>query len=337
MDFLDIFNVEHPIMQAGMADISRSELASTVSLAGGIGTIGLSPPAQFEVDILDTKARVGVRPYAANLLMPFVTKDHVNICIRNQVPIVTTFFGLPKRIISRLKESGASVMAQVGSLEDAGRAVATGVDALIIQGSEAGGHVIGSDRIAKILPRIRDAFPDVPLVAAGGVYDQQSANAVKTLGADAVSVGTRFLATPESFAHGEYKNRVIAARSTLLTQLFGVGWPDKHRVLPNGATNRWTRNGKISRWLHSLHVASSVLAKSRADRRPMVARQSLNLPIYTPSPLKPGMDSSAADVTALYAGECVTEINELLGAAEVVNLIAGNTRQDTTPKASNQA
>ena len=82
MDVLDLLGCEKPILQAGMADISRSKLASAVSLAGGIGTIGLSPPPQFEVDILDTKEEVGKRSFAVNLLMPFITQTHMDICIR---------------------------------------------------------------------------------------------------------------------------------------------------------------------------------------------------------------------------------------------------------------
>ena len=322
MDILDFLGCEHKVMQAGMADISRAKLASAVSTAGGIGTIGLSPPPQFEADILDAKQEIGDRPYAVNLLMPYVTQTHVDICLRNSVPIVTLFFGISKKIIDALRTSGSKVLIQVGDHSEARIAVEHNVDGLIVQGREAGGHVRGKQSLAHTLPGIREAFPDLPIFASGGVYDHASAKHALGLGADAVSCGTRFLMTHESFAHEEYKQRLLAAKSTVLTKLFGISWPDQHRVIPNGATERWSPDGHIPAWLRAIHQSSRFLAKSNVDRRKLVNRQSLEIPIYTPSPLKPGMSGASADVTALYAGECVASITEQLSAADVVQHLA---------------
>ena len=92
--------------------------------------------------------------------------------------------------------------------------------------------------------------------------------------------------------------------------------------MDDGATEKWTREGEIPSWLHWLHQSSRVLAKSRSDRRRFVSLQSLDMPIYTPSPHKPGMSASAADVTALYAGECVAQISDQISAAQVVEQLA---------------
>ncbi len=323
MDLLDRFSINKPIFQAGMADISRSALVSAVSRAGGLGTVGLSPPAQFEADILDTIDQLSGETFSVNLLMPFVLREHVSICLRNRVPIATLFFGIDRTLINELKENGCLVAMQIGDVTEASRAVATGVDALIVQGTEAGGHVRGEETLRKLLPEIRNRFPDVPVLAAGGIYDRRSAESATSLGADGVVCGTRFLMSHESFAHDEYKARLIRAEDTVLTRLFGLGWPDKHRVLRNGATEKWTTQGRIPGWLKLLHGSSRFLAKSRADRRKIVSKQTLRYPLYTPSPMKPGMESSQADVTALYAGECVSKIDRLDSAQSIVEEIAG--------------
>ncbi len=322
MDILDRFSIDKAVVQAGMAEISRSSLASAVSRAGGLGTVGISPPALFEADVLDTIDQLNGETFSVNLLMPFVLRDHVSICIRNRVPIVTMFFGIDGALVRTLKENGILVVMQVGDVDEALLAVEVGVDALIFQGIEAGGHVRGEQALSKLLPVAREQFPKLPILAAGGIYDKATADRATGLGADGVVCGTRFLMSHESFAHDEYKQRLLQAEETVLTNLYGLGWPDKHRVLRNGATDKWTAHGRTPGWLKSLHKTSSFLAKSRADRRKIVSRQTLRYPFYTPSPMKPGMDSSRAEVTALYAGECVAEIDALVSAESIVHELA---------------
>ena len=238
MDVLDRFSFNRPVMQAGMADISRSALPAAVSRAGGIATVGLSPPVQFEIDILDTKEKLDGEPFAVNLLMPFVVEDHVGACLRNKVPIATLFFGIDKQLMQALQSNRTNVLVQVGGLSEAIEAMRVSADGLIVQGTEAGGHIRGHSTLKNLSPKIREHFRDTPIFAAGGIHDRATSRKAIDLGADAVACGTRFLMTPECFAHDEYKQRLIDANTTILTTLFGVGWPDKHRVIPNGATQR---------------------------------------------------------------------------------------------------
>jgi nitronate monooxygenase len=210
-----------------MGGVAWHELAAAVSEAGGLGTIGgVRAPTADEVA---AARRLTGRPIAVNLLLPFVGPGDAGAAA--QADVVVTFWAC--RGGSRRRPGSTSG----GSVEEAKAAAHAGADALIVQGVEAGGHVRAKRPLLELLKRVRAAV-QLPLLGAG--VDADDVRAVLDAGAVAAVVGTRFLLSDESRAHPEYKLRCVQARETVLTELFGLGWPDApHRVIPNAATRRW--------------------------------------------------------------------------------------------------
>jgi nitronate monooxygenase len=326
VDLRDRFLIEHPVLQAGMGGgIAGADLAATVTNAGGLGTVGFAPPQDFDREISRTKAETEGKTYAANLLLPLTLRGHVDSLLQHKVPIVTMFYGFNASVMRAVKDSGALVIYQIGSEEEAAHVVAAGADALIVQGVEAGGHVRGKERLTSILPKVRARFPDTPVIAAGGIYDRQSASNAIAIGADGVASGTRFLMTNESGAHAAYKNLLVTGSETAITTLFGLGWPDPHRVLINEAVKRWCNDHgdpqraiRILNWLTqfgSKYTPPSVLKK-------LAQAQRVDRPLFTPMLAEAGMSEPLMEALAAYAGECVSEINTLEPAVSVVESLA---------------
>ena len=143
---------------------------------------------------------------------------------------------------------------QCGSVPEARAAADAGADGIIVQGVEAGGHVRGAVPALELLERTRAALPaGFPIWLAGGVAEREDVETALAAGAEAVVVGTRFLLSEESEAHPDYKRRLLEASETLLTQLFGAGWPAPHRVVRNAATDRWLGDGsREPAWIRAL-------------------------------------------------------------------------------------
>lgn len=307
---------------------SGSALASAVSLAGGLGTVGLMPAPTFRAALAETRRNCGGRPYAANLLMPFADQAHIEACLAEKPAVVVRFYGFGADLVGRLRQAGVAVWQQVGSIEQARHALADGVQALIAQGSEAGGHLAtGTLRRDDLLTALRQALSPspVPILAAGGVYDGVSARAAVEQGADGVVAGTRFLLTPEAGVHDAYKARLLVSQKTLVTALFSLGWVAPHRVALNAATARWLDpDGNAPAWLlriNRLFEPSRRLVPPSLG--PHLARmQRVGWPLYSPFALTPSMPKEAVEVTPLYAGECVQAISELRSAAEIVEDLA---------------
>jgi nitronate monooxygenase len=323
VDACDRLSIEKPVLQAGMGDVARAMLVNAVAFAGGLGTLGYRAPEDFSDEIVRIKDALGKRSFAVNLLMPVITRSHVEACLSHKVPIVTIFYGFKQSLVDALKEAGIIVIFQVGSLHEARKVIRAGADGVIVQGFEAGGHIRGDTRLKDLLPRVREALRDKLVIGAGGIYDHQSAAACRALGADAVCSGTRFLMTPESHAHEAYKARLLNAAQTIVTRLFGIGWPAPHRVAPNGATQRWCdADGRFPAWLSVVQQMSRLASRlPNADKslRKMIAGQSIGRPFFTPVLMTREMPVSMLEVLALYAGECVCHIHELKPAAEVVD------------------
>jgi nitronate monooxygenase len=240
------YGVDLPFVGAGMAMISGPELVAAVSEAGGLGILGTGPlpPALMRAQVRDVRHRTR-GPFGVNLIIEQTTLGaastaaHIDVCIEERVSPVVFFWNLPpSEWIARLHGAGLKVWATVSSHEDAAKALPQGFDALIVQGAEAGGHVRAQLGLVTLVPAVRDLIGDLPLIAAGGIADGRGAAAALTLGADAVCVGTRLIASRESAAREDYKARVVAARSsdTVVTRLFGPEWPDAPmRVILNRA------------------------------------------------------------------------------------------------------
>jgi len=308
-----------PIVQAGMGGgISRAPLAAAVSEAGGLGTIGILPAADLEREI-DAARALTQRPIAVNLLLPFARPGHWRAAERADV--VVTFWGEPHRRV------GGTWWHQCGSVDEAVAARAAGADAIIAQGVEAGGHVRGETPALDLLERTKAAVgPDFPVLLAGGLADAADVRRALDAGAAAAVLGTRFVMTDECSAHDAYKHRLVDTDATVLTELFGAGWPNaKHRVAWNKACERWLDPaGRVPRWVLAAQrlAPSAVIARlpqSALDRAAAGART--GVPLF--GPLAPTADrpESLLDTAALYAGESVARLSDIRPAAEVVRAL----------------
>lgn len=322
VDLLDRLGLEKPVVQAGMGGgISRGRLAGAVSAAGGLGTVGILPPELLRREVQHARDLASGRPVAVNLLLPFTTPAHVQVCAELRPSAVVLFCGFDARLVERLRASGILVLHQVGSSAQARRALDDGADGLIVQGVEAGGHVLATHPLADLLPEIRSGTPSRPLLAAGGIVTAADSRAALAMGADAVVAGTRFLLTEECDAHPLYQQRVLDAERTVLTRLFGMGWRDPHRVVPNGAVRRWCdEKGAERRLPRELSRATLPIARrvplSRAGR--ITRLQRVGMPLFSPAAMLRGDSERLVEVTPLYAGTAVDRLHEILPAAEAV-------------------
>jgi NAD(P)H-dependent flavin oxidoreductase YrpB (nitropropane dioxygenase family) len=323
VDVLDRFGLEHPVVQAGMGGgVADGSLAGAVSAAGALGTVGIMAPKAFAGAIREAHRRSPGKPVAANLLTPFARRAHVDACIRLRVALVVFHGGLPGRWLAPLQAAGVPVFATVGTAEEARSALAIGVDGLVVQGLEAGGHLVGVEPVVVALARVLEVVGDaVPVMAAGGVADAADVQRLLDGGAAAAVAGTRFLLTEESAAHPAYKERVLTAQRTLVTELFGFGWPMRHRVVPNDATRRWCERDELGPpWLRRVGRASAlagrVLPLSALD--PLVARQRVAVPLFSPGLPLASMPAETVERTALYAGETLHRIDRVVSAADAV-------------------
>ena len=217
----ELFSIDFPLIQAGMIWCSGWELASAVSNAGGLGIIGSGSmyPEILEQQIISCKAAT-TKPFAVNLPMLYPDSDkHIATIIKHKVPIVFTSAGNPSIWTSHLKSHGIIVVHVVSSLKFALKAEDAGVDAVVAEGFEAGGHN-GRDETTTmcLVPMVAKKI-NIPLIAAGGIATGRAMLAAMNLGADAVQVGSRFVASVEASAHNNFKQAVISAQEgdTLLT------------------------------------------------------------------------------------------------------------------------
>jgi NAD(P)H-dependent flavin oxidoreductase YrpB (nitropropane dioxygenase family) len=325
-DLLSEIGVERPVVQAGMAGgVAGGELAGAVSAAGGLGTVGMMGVKAFASALSKARRGAGGRPVAANLLVPFIRAAHVRVCAEAGVALVVLHGGRSQRWLSELRRRGLCVLATVGTPQEAVQALADGVDGLVVQGAEAGGHLVGVEPIQAALPRIRELAGEAPLLAAGGVAEAADVRRLLDLGADAVVAGTRFLLTEESLAHELYKQRVLAAERTLATDLFGFGWPMRHRVVPNAATERWCaseeRGPLAARLLGRLSAPVGRLAPMEQMGR-LASVQRVGVPVFSPALPLQGMPDASTDRCALYAGDSALRMHDVVPARRAVEQLA---------------
>lgn len=331
---LERLGVELPVVQAGMGGgLSRHELAAAVSGAGGLGTIAVSGAEAIRRELAAARALTG-RPLAVNLLLPFARRDWFEAAAGADV--VVTFWGKPRRRIPGVW------LHQCGSVAEARAARAAGADGAIVQGVEAGGHVRGTAPALKLLEQARAALPaDYPLLLAGGIAEASDVRVALEAGASAAVAGTRFLLAEESRAHPAYRERLVAARETILTDLFGAAWPAPHRVVPNAATERWlggvrpfptSSGGKDERRLvrapGTNRALNHLLAPGARYTPPavqlgMMRRQRPGSRLLTPAGPTDDGPATLVDAGALYAGETVARIDDVKPAAAIVRALAG--------------
>lgn len=244
--FTRLLGIQHPVVQAGMGGVARAGLVAAVSNAGGLGMLGMirMPPEFIREQIRKTGALTN-RPFGVNLVPPVAhakgIDSQIEICIQERVPVISLFWCDPTPFVERCHAAGIVVMLQVGSAEEAKRAVAAGVDVIVAQGVEAGGHVRGQVGLLPLLPTVVEAVAPASVLAAGGIVNGRGLAAALALGAEGVWVGTRFVASTESEAHPEYKERLLGAceTDTVRSELSHVEWPPRapHRVIRNARTD----------------------------------------------------------------------------------------------------
>jgi enoyl-[acyl-carrier protein] reductase II len=220
--FMRLVGIDVPIVQAGMTWVSRHELAAAVSCAGALGVIGSGgmDPDELRAEIRALRRLTG-QPFAVNIPLINVRPDGddgiverlVRVVIEEYVPVVITSAGTPRTYTARLRDAGAIVLHVVPTVALACKARDAGVDAIVAEGHESGGHV-RADGLSTfaLVPQVVDAV-EVPVIAAGGIADARGVAAALALGAQGVQLGTRFLATTECNAHRAFKEALVGADS----------------------------------------------------------------------------------------------------------------------------
>jgi nitronate monooxygenase len=311
---LERLGLDKPIVQAGMGGgISRHELAAAVSEAGGLGTIAVNGASAIRKELAAARALTD-KPVAVNLLLPFARRSWFREASRADA--VVTFWGRPRR------RTPGVWLHQVGSVDEARAAHAAGASGVIVQGVEAGGHVRGDTPALELLDQVRTALPrGFPLLLAGGIATRADVDRALAAGAEAAVAGTRFLMSQESRAHPDYKDRLVSADRTVLTDLFGLGWPAVHRVVPNEATDRHLGAvGEVpwsNRTLNRVSARGGRYVPDPVQRR-LVARQRPGSRLLTPQAVTDDRPTSLVDAGTLYAGETVTRVDALLPTAQIV-------------------
>lgn len=299
--FTELVGCEVPIQQAGMAAASTPELAAAVSNAGGLGM--LASADDLSADVGAVLAATAGRPFGVNFLMPFFDRAQLD-AVAPRVRLVEWFWGWPDPVLVGVAhDAGALATWQVGSRDEAVAAADAGCDLIVAQGVEAGGHVRGTIGLLPLLDAVLDAT-DVPVVAAGGIGNGRGVAAVLAAGAAAARIGTRFAATLESGAHPGYKQALVSAEAadTVLTETFGVWWPDApHRVL------------------RSAVQAAEALDTEQAGDVGGVG-EPFAIPRFAVRPPNRATHGHI-DAMALYAGQSVTAVTAITPAADVVREI----------------
>ena len=315
-----MFGLEYPIVCAGMGGVALAELAAAVSEAGGLGTLGLAALGREGILSEITAARSRTKkPLAVNLLVPFLRPGLIDLVADTSIQAVTLFWDDARQhadSIARLHRASIKVIWQCGSADEARWAKDAGADAVIAQGFEAGGHVRGEVTTFALIPEVRDAIGDLPMIAAGGIGDGRGLAAALALGADGAVFGTRFLGSTESVAHPRYKDRILRAHAseTMHTTLFDIGWPDApHRVLRTGVVDQWEQAGRPASGQRP--GEGETIAVSR---RPDVEIPLVNYSVMPPTDYLEG----EVDGLPFYAGQSCTMVREIAPAGEIVRRIA---------------
>jgi nitronate monooxygenase len=319
--------IRHPFVGAGMGFIAHEHLAAAVTNAGGLGVLGASPDPPGSLPVMVDRLRAltsgsfGVDLICAETGFGQACTDlHIDACVQLGVPLVVFHHDPPlARWVTALRAAGIRVWMQASSPEIASAAIGLGVDGIVAQGSEAGGHARGRIPLHALLRTIRHTWPDMLLVGAGGIADGVAAAAALCAGADGVWVGTALVAAVEANAHPEYKRRLIDSPGrTVCCTAFGPEWPDQpYRLLASPA------------------VLSAEAGNRGADPRERgpIGRtrlfpHSVNMPYDMPprSALPPTPETSGDWESMIYpAGEGVGAVQRTAPAAEIIEQMMSQT------------
>lgn len=306
--------IDAPVVQAPIGSATNPELAAAVADADGLGMLAVTwlDPETAREDTADALARtdgtVGVNVVVDDAAKDVATEAHVDACLAAGVDVVSFSFGDAAPYVDRVHDAGSVVLQTVGSAAEAREAVDAGVDVVVAQGWEAGGHVQSDVATMPLVPRVADAVPETPVVAAGGIADGRGVAAALTLGADGAWLGTRFLAAEEAAVHRAYREHVLDADETDTTYgtPYDKGWPGiPHRVVDNETTERWAAAGRPG--------------DDKPGEGDRVAKTPDGDPVrrYEDSLAVPGTEGDVTELP-LYAGQSAALTDEREPAAEVV-------------------
>ena len=239
-EITELLGIEYPIIQGGMAWVAEYHLAAAVSEAGGLGLIGAaSAPANWVRDQIREARKLTDKPFGVNIMLMSPYADEVaRVIVEEGVKVVTTGAGSPEKYMKMWKEAGVKVIPVVASVALAKRMERCGADALVAEGTEAGGH-IGENTTMVLVPQVVDAV-NVPVIAAGGIADGRGMAAAFMLGAKGVQVGTHFVVADECQVHENYKNMIIKAKD-IDTKVTGRTTGHPVRALRNQMTKEYLK------------------------------------------------------------------------------------------------
>ncbi|MBQ5915395.1 MAG: enoyl-[Lachnospiraceae bacterium] len=236
----ELLGIEYPIIQGGMAWVAEYNLAAAVSEAGGLGLIGAAnaPAEVIREEIRKTK-ELTKKPFGVNIMLMSPYADEIaKVVVEEHIKVVTTGAGNPGKYMKMWKDAGIKVIPVVASVALAKMMEKAGADAVVAEGTEAGGH-IGEATTMTLVPQVADAV-SIPVIAAGGIADGRGIAAAFMLGAEAVQMGTKFVVAKESIVHDNYKQRVIKAKD-IDSAVTGRSHGHPVRSLRNQMTREYTR------------------------------------------------------------------------------------------------
>ena len=319
--FTQEYGLRTPIAQAGMAFVgSTPELAIAVCRAGGLGSLGVGlMPAPVLTDAVKAIVAGTAGAFNVNFITVFTDQSHIDAVCSAGVPVASFHWGHPSRAwIDQLHSAGTRVFEQVGSVDDARRAVDDGIDVVVAQGLEAGGHNFATLPTFALVPLVVDAAAPALVLASGGIADGRGLAAAISLGAQGVSMGTRFVASEECWSPRAYKERVVAsgaADTVYASDLYHVNWPDApHRVLRNRLVREWEDAGKPAPG-RKPGEGTTIGVSRRADG------STIEVMRYTAA-MPTGAFEGDLELAGLFAGESAELVHDIKPAGDIVREIA---------------
>ena len=304
-----MLGITRPIVQAPIGGAAVPALAAAVSSAGALGMLSLTWVGDVAGRVRETAALTD-HPFGGNFILDRDRHRRIGEALGAGLRIVSLAWGDPAGYVERAHDAGALVLHTVGSAEEAQRVVAAGVDVVVAQGWEAGGHVWGKISTLPLVPAVVDAVAPVPVIAAGGIGDARGVAAVMALGAEGAWLGTRFLLAEEAPVHPEYRRLLAAANETdaeWYPDLYDAGWPDApHRALRNATAAAWEAAGRPP---SGNRPGQDEAIASAPDGQPVVR--------YSSATALSGMSGDIAALS-LWAGQSVALVGRTQPAAEIV-------------------
>ncbi len=312
----DLLKIKWPIFQGPMGGATTPGFISAVANAGGLGTLALGtrPLEEARKLIKDTLA-LTKNPIGVNLVLEWDQKERLEMSLEEGIKIIWFFWGDPTPFVKQIHDAGGKVIHTIGSSEQAKKSVEAGVDIIVAQGWEAGGHIWGEVATLPLLPAVVDVVGKVPVVAAGGIADGRGLIAALALGAAGIVIGTRLLASHEAEIHPMYKEKIISAKETdtVYNDLFDIGWPNSWmRTLKNSTYQKWAEAG-------------SPKPGNRPGENEIIARLPNGKEIPRYSYMLPGATMQGElEAMALYAGQSAGLVHEIKSISDIFDEITSD-------------